>query len=104
MPNVVAVSSGQALMIAIPVLVLLAGLLVVGAASRMDRDRAVGQLSRETWRADRGPPRHAVETPTSGREIERGAKLQRSTPAAAVTTVDRGPLARYVPPDAEALG
>jgi cytochrome b6-f complex iron-sulfur subunit len=103
------VSSSTVLLIAVPVLVVLAGLVLFAAARRRDTDDAVGQLSHETRSRDRGPveptPSEADgEVPTTGREIERLAALERRRGGLVVAEpVDRAPVP-WVPPDAEAIG
>ena len=47
-------SAGTILAIVIPLLVVLAAILVAGAARRRETDAALGSLSRETRRKDRG--------------------------------------------------
>src|SRR3546814_12917943 len=82
MASVVAVALANTLLIVVPALALLAGLLIVGAASRSDRDEVIGHLSRETLRADRTEPR-PVAAVASGREIEHRAALERLSPGTA---------------------
>ena len=48
-------STATVLAIVIPVLVVLAGVLLIGAAHRRQTDEAVGSLARETRKRDRGP-------------------------------------------------
>jgi cytochrome b6-f complex iron-sulfur subunit len=100
-------SPNTVLLIAIPVLVVLAGLVLFAAARRRDTDAAIGQLSHETRTRDRGPvePTHddEADTPTTGREIERLAALERRRPGSEIEKVERAPVP-WVPPDAEAIG
>ncbi len=93
-------STGTVLLIVIPLLVVLAGILVAGAARRRDRDAAVGSLSRETRRKDTGPVLDAEGEPT-GREIERQAVLARS---GKLVPAEPAPVEVYTPPDPEELG
>ena len=62
--------------------VILAALVVGTTVRRRDVDVAIGQLSRETRRRDRGRGVKAVEErrpkPPTGREVERAATLERS--------------------------
>jgi cytochrome b6-f complex iron-sulfur subunit len=101
------VSSTTVLLIAVPVLVVLAGLVLFAAARRRDVDAAIGQLSHETKARDRGPVEPTAgeaRPPTTGREVERLAALERRGGGVAVADkVDRAPVP-WVPPDAEAVG
>jgi cytochrome b6-f complex iron-sulfur subunit len=95
----------NALVIAIPILVLLAAVLLVGSARRRDTGEAIGSLSRETVKRDREATRasepETADAPT-GRDVEASAALVRRSgelePAATSTMV------AWTPPDAEALG
>ena len=71
-------SPGTIILIAVPVLVVLAGVLLFASARRRDTGSAQGVLSSETARRDRGPVElsEAVR-PVSGREVERAALLAR---------------------------
>jgi cytochrome b6-f complex iron-sulfur subunit len=89
--------------IAIAALVVLAGLAVIATARRRDTELAVGELSRETRRRDRGPGPAVTEAAPTGREVERAAAAER-TASTAVATVDTAPPAPYVPPDPETIG
>ncbi len=78
---------------------------VVGSVAfglrRNDANSAIGQLSGETVKRDRGAvdiADIAVETPATGREVERAAK------AGAVAVATSAPPVAYVPPDPETLG
>lgn len=88
------------LVIVIPVVVVLAGVVLIAASRRRDTGEAIGLLSRETVKRDRGEPDAlaAEEQRTSGREIERAAV------STAVEPVVEPALAPYVPPDPDALG
>src|SRR6266508_6116303 len=94
-------STGTVIAIAVPVLVVLAGIMFFTTARRSDANRAMGSLSRETRRRDRGgvAPSAAVTPPlATGREIElaaeaaRRGEIERAAPA---------PVTPYVPPDEE---
>jgi len=90
---------GTALVIAIPVLIVLAGVTFFTTARRSDANRAMGSLSRETRRRDRGgvaPSAEATPPAAKGREVElaaavsRRGELEKAPPVA---------LTPYVPPD-----
>ncbi len=93
-------STGTIIAIAIPVLVILAGVLVAGAVRRRDTDAAVGSLNRETKKKDKGLALDAELEPT-GRDVERDAKLAQS---GKLVPAEPAPLEPYTPPDAETLG
>ena len=88
------------LVIVIPVVVIFAGVLLFAAARRRDTGDAIGLLSRETVKRDKGEPEALVEQEqrVTGREIERAAVTTAIEPAA------ESQLAAYVPPDPETLG
>jgi cytochrome b6-f complex iron-sulfur subunit len=93
-------STATVLAIVIPVLIVLAGVLLIGASRRRQTDSAVGTLSRQTRKQDRGPVIDDSGQVT-GEEVEKAALVARSTelePAAPA------PAAPYVPPDEEQLG
>ncbi len=95
------------LVIAIPVLVLLAAILLVGAARRRDTGEAVGALSRETLKRDRsaaGTRGKDAEAEVSGRDIERSVALERRQASTVVATAGTATVAPWVPPDPETLG
>jgi cytochrome b6-f complex iron-sulfur subunit len=94
------VSTGAILAIAIPVLVIAAGILVAGGMRRRESDAATGNLSRETRKKDKGVALDADLEPT-GRDIEREAKLAQS---GKLVPAEPAPLEPYAPPDAETLG
>jgi cytochrome b6-f complex iron-sulfur subunit len=92
------------LVIVIPVVVVLAAVVLFAASRRRDTGEAIGQLSRETRRRDRGEPA-SLDTEAvavSGRAVERQAALERRP--GELVAAGGGDLAEYVPPDAEALG
>ena len=73
-------STTTIVLIAVPVLVVLAALLLFASSRRKDADAAIGQLSAETAKRDRGPVAPEAEPgapPVTGREIERAAALER---------------------------
>jgi cytochrome b6-f complex iron-sulfur subunit len=99
-------STSTVLAIAIPVLVLLAGVVLYASARRREAQGAVGQLSRETVKRDRSAAPGLAETaPVTGREVERSAALERRGASTALATAEpAAPPAPYVPPDPETLG
>ncbi len=89
--------------IAVPVLVILAGVLLFASARRRDTGSAEGVMSSETTRRDRGPVELSEEgRSVSGREVERAAVLARRESAAPVKVAE--PPVAWVPPDDETLG
>ena len=89
--------------IAVPVMVVLAGVLLFASARRRDTGTAEGVLSSETARRDRGPVELSDEgRPVSGREVERAAVLARRESATPVKVTE--PPVAWVPPDEETLG
>jgi len=93
------------LLIIIPIFVLLAGLALFASTRRRDLDTAVGQLSRETKKRDRGESTVALERadePTTGREVERAAALERRPPE--LEKVGAADITAFVPPDPETVG
>lgn len=100
-------STTTIVLIAIPVLVVLAALLLFAAARRRDTDAAIGQLSPETAKRDRGPVTPALDEdapPVTGREIERAAALERRGGGLAVMEDTPAEVVPWVPPDAETIG
>jgi cytochrome b6-f complex iron-sulfur subunit len=96
-------SPGTIILIAVPVLVVLAGVLLFASARRRDTGSAQGVLSSETARRDRGPVELAeADRPASGREVERAAVLARRESAAPVKVAE--PPVAWVPPDDETVG
>ena len=102
----------EVLLIAIPVLVLLAAILLVGAARRRDTGEAIGSLSRETIRRDRsarassGAPTEtdAADEVLTGRDVERSMALERREASKELAaTGARTPVA-WTPPDPEVIG
>jgi cytochrome b6-f complex iron-sulfur subunit len=89
--------------IAVPVLVVLAGVLLFASARRRDTDAAAGMMSSETARRDRGPVQLSdADVPATGREVERAAVLARREAAVPVKVAE--PPVVWVPPDEETLG
>jgi len=89
--------------IAVPILVLLAGVLLFASARRRDTGTAEGVLSSETARRDRGPVELTeAGRPVSGREVERAAVLARREAATPVKVAE--PPVAWVPPDDETVG
>ena len=100
-------STTTIVLIAIPVLVVLAALLLFAAARRRDTDAAIGQLSPETSKRDRGPVTPALDEdapPVTGREIERAAALERRGGGLADKEDTPAEVVPWVPPDAETIG
>jgi cytochrome b6-f complex iron-sulfur subunit len=93
-----------ALLIAIPVLVLLAGALVFASARRRDTGEAIGVLARETRKRDRGAVDPGDESPVRGRDVERATALEQRQPSTAVAVLDSKAPVAWVPPDPEVLG
>jgi cytochrome b6-f complex iron-sulfur subunit len=99
--------STTVLVVAIPVLVVLALATVFLTASRRDRASAMGVLGRETRRRDRSEASAEAlpdtgGPPLSGKEVERAAVAARRR--AVVVAPTAAPPARAEPLDAEALG
>ena len=89
--------------IAVPILVVLAGVLLFASARRRDTDAAAGMMSSETARRDRGPVQLSdADVPATGREVERAAVLARREAAVPVKVAE--PPVVWVPPDEESLG
>lgn len=92
------------LVIAVPLLVLAAIVLVIGAARRRDSHAATGVLSSETRHRDRGSYQPGADEPESvpaGKELELAA--QREYRGEIVPEPPKAPL-EFVPPDEEAVG
>jgi cytochrome b6-f complex iron-sulfur subunit len=95
-----------ALLIAIPVLVVLAGVVLFASARRRDTGEAIGALARETRKRDRGSV--AVlegdeAAPVTGREVERAAAIEQRESGKGLATVGATAPVPWVPPDPEAL-
>lgn len=97
-------SPGTIVLVAVPVLVVLAGVLLFASARRRDTGSVQGVLSSETVRRDRGPVELAEsDRPATGREVERAAVVARTEAALPVTATAEPPVA-WVPPDDETVG
>lgn len=94
----------EVLVIAIPVLVLLAAILLVGAARRRDTGEAVGSLSRETVKRDRSRRPAAAAEEASGRALEQSVALERRQASKAVATTGTATPVAWTPPDPEVIG
>ncbi len=98
------------LLIAIPVLVVLAGVVLFASMRRRDTGEAIGMLSRETSKRDAGKVRlastdEAEATPAvTGTEVERAAVLARTGGGDVVKAGDTAAPVAWVPPDAETIG
>jgi cytochrome b6-f complex iron-sulfur subunit len=94
-----------ALLIAIPVLIVLAGVLLFASARRRDTGEVIGALARETRKRDRGRTRVTVEeAPLTGRAVEKAAAIERREPSTEIVKASGGELTPFVPPDPETLG
>ena len=95
-----------AILIAIPVLVVLAGVVLFASARRRDTGEAIGELARETRKRDRGAV-DLVEVdeapPATGREVERAAARDQRESGKELATVGAAAPVPWVPPDPEAL-
>lgn len=99
-------------LIAVPVLALLAAVLLVGNLRRKDTGEAIGSLSRETVKRDRvaaGARTAAgaddlVEEGPSGRDVERSAAIERREASTSLATTGASAPAVWTPPDPETIG
>jgi cytochrome b6-f complex iron-sulfur subunit len=93
------------LLIAIPILVVLAGVVLFASARRRDTGEAIGALARETRQRDRGAVALTddVAAPVTGKEVERAAVIERREASRALATVGATAPVAWVPPDPEAL-
>ena len=99
---------GVALSIAIPIIVVAAVIVLIGAARRRETMSAEGRLARETRRRDRGrvdidDPTEAADAPT-GREVERAAVLARQASGAELVEAADASVEDWTPPDPDAVG
>ncbi len=99
---------GVALSIAIPIIVVAAVIVLVGAARRRETMAAEGRLTRETRRRDRGrvdidDDVGASDAPT-GREVERAAVLARQTAGTELVEAADASVEEWTPPDPDAVG
>ncbi len=92
-----------ALLVAIPVLVLLAAILLVGSARRRDTGTAIGSLSRETLKRDRSATDLGESVPDE-RDVERSAELVWRGSSSEVATPAATAPVPWTPPDEDALG
>ena len=93
-----------ALLIALPVLIVLAGVLLFASARRRDTGEVIGALARETRKRDRGAVAAAVAGETiTGKQVEAAAALERHEASRALATIDAKPPVVWVPPDPEVL-
>jgi cytochrome b6-f complex iron-sulfur subunit len=91
-----------AIAIAIAIVVALAGVAVLASLRRRDTGEAIGLLSRETVKRDRGEPSVLeTEAPPVGREVELAATAARRSEVVRAEPADLTP---YVPPDPDTLG
>src|SRR4051812_907124 len=97
-------SNSAIIAIGVGALVVLAVVLLAGAARRRDTGEAIGGLSRETRRRDKGKDVVLGETPAAGRDVEKAAAIERRTPSKEIVKASSGDLAPWVPPDPETLG
>lgn len=100
-------STTTIVLIAAPVLVVLAALVLFSAARRRDTDEAIGHLSPETAKRDRGPVSPQLDEdapPVTGREVERAAALERKGMSLEPVEEKHVELVPWVPPDAETIG
>lgn len=99
---------GVALSIAIPIIVVAAVIVLIGAARRRETMAAEGRLTRETRRRDRGrvdiaDPAGAADAPT-GREVERAAVLARRSVSTELVEAADASVEEWTPPDPDAVG
>src|SRR3954471_5238042 len=97
-------SNSAIIAIGVGALVVLAVLLLAGAARRRDTGEAIGGLSRETRKRDKSKAALATEAPVTGRTVEKAAAIERREPSTEVVKARTGELAPWVPPDPETLG
>src|SRR5262245_35597949 len=100
----------NALVIAIPILIVLAAVMLVGNARRRDTGEAIGSLSRETVQRDKVAARTAAasaadeaEAAPTGREVERSAALERREGGTLVAAPPSAPVP-WTPPDPDTMG
>ena len=98
-------SGGALIAIGVVVLVVLAFVLLAGVARRRDTGEAIGTLSRETAKRDKGaPPVVAAEAAPTGRELERTTAIERREPSTDLVVSGGGAVAPWQPPDPDVLG
>ena len=89
------------IVIAVVLLVVLAGVGIIASARRRDTDLAVGDLSRETRKRDRSTTPLAEDTPEGGRRYEAAAT---KAPSAEIEPAPSKAPVEWIPPDAELVG
>ncbi len=95
-----------ALLVALPILVVLAGVLLFASARRRDTGEAIGALARETRRRDRGAVavlERDEAAPVTGKEVERAAVIEQRQASKGLAPVGPATPAVWVPPDPDAL-
>ncbi len=94
-----------ALLIALPVLVVLAGVMLFASARRRDTGEAIGVLARETRQRDRGAVVLTDDdtAPVTGKDVERAAVAERREASRALAAVGATAPVAWVPPDPDAL-
>lgn len=99
---------GVALSIAIPIIVVAAVIVLIGAARRRETMAAEGRLTRETRRRDRGrvdiDHDSAMSDAPTGREVERAAVVARQTAGTELVEAADASVEEWIPPDPEAVG
>src|SRR5262245_57813773 len=88
--------------LAVVLLIVLAGVALLTALRRNDVNRAIGELSRETKARDRSMS--TVSASTSSRAIERAAVLERRGASTEVAVPAGTAPAPFVPPDPDTIG
>jgi cytochrome b6-f complex iron-sulfur subunit len=96
--------NGTVVIVVVVLLVLALAALVVSAMKRRDQGMAIGDLSRETVKRDKGAlvPADAEVAPLTGKDIERAAVAERR--AKDIEPVASKAPAPFVAPDADAIG
>ena len=99
---------GVALSIAIPIIVVAAVIVLIGAARRRETMAAEGRLTRETRRRDRGrvdlDDDSGVSGAPTGREVERAAVLARRSAGADLVEAADASVEEWTSPDPDAVG
>lgn len=99
---------GVALSIAIPIIVVAAVIVLIGAARRRETMAAEGRLTRETRRRDRGrvdiDDDSAMSDAPTGREVERAAVVARQTAGTELVEAADASVEEWTPPDPDAVG
>src|SRR5262245_43821285 len=100
-------SSGAIIAVGVGILVVLAVVLIAGAARRRDTGEAISGLSRETRKRDKSRKDTSLPTatpPPTGTAVEKAAAIERREPSTAVVKSTAGEVAPWVAPDPETLG